>query len=51
VQITPGYADAWRELGIALGKLNQPDEGEAALREAINLNRPILTPSRLSAAF
>lgn len=34
----PGYADAWRELGIAQGKLKQTAAGEASLRRAIELN-------------
>ncbi len=38
VQRSPGYADAWRELGIAEGKLGLVSEGEASLREAIKLN-------------
>lgn len=34
----PGYADAWRELGIAQGKLGHSDEAEKCLRKAIELN-------------
>ena len=35
---TPGYSDAWRELGVAQGKMKQDRDGEASLREAIKLN-------------
>ncbi len=36
VMMTPGYADAWRELGIAQGKLGAM--AEKSLRQAIALN-------------
>ena len=35
---TPGYSDAWRELGVAQGKMKHDRDGEASLREAIKLN-------------
>lgn len=38
-QAADGYADAWREKGIAQGKLGRTAEGERSLRKAINLNR------------
>lgn len=38
VQRSPGYADAWRELGVAQGKLKLASEAEASLRRAIELN-------------
>jgi Flp pilus assembly protein TadD len=34
----PGYSDAWRELGVAQGKMKLDRDGEASLREAIKLN-------------
>ena len=37
-RMAPGYSDAWRELGIAQGKLGRGAEGEQSLRKAVELN-------------
>jgi tetratricopeptide (TPR) repeat protein len=38
VKIASGYADAWRELGIAQGKIGQGAAGEQSLKQALQLN-------------